>query len=205
MGVAEPALIVEERPDVSGRRLGHCQEMNLEGLVQRYRRWQLARRGLRLDRSCFVDRMVSLGPRSTKRLRGTVDVGPECELGLGVELNAWGGRIRIQRHVFLGPYVVIYGHGGVEIGEDTLIAMHCCIVSSNHALAGRGRTTRHEPDIVLPTRIGRDVWLGAGVKVLGGVTIGDGCVVGAGAVVTHDLAPYSIAAGVPARVIGERK
>jgi acetyltransferase-like isoleucine patch superfamily enzyme len=135
---------------------------------------------------------------------GIIEVGPGCELSIGVELDPWGGRIRIGRHVFLGPHVVIYGHGGVEIGDETLISMHCCIVSSNHTIPARDRIIRHEPDILLPTKIGSDVWLGAGVKVLGGVTIGDGCVVGAGAVVAKDLPPYSIAVGVPARVVGQR-
>jgi acetyltransferase-like isoleucine patch superfamily enzyme len=100
--------------------------------------------------------------------------------------------------------VVIYGHGGVDIGDQSLIAMHCCILSSEHTIPSRSGIIRNEPDILLPTKIGRDVWLGAGVTVLGGVTIGDGCVVGAGAVVTRDLPPYSIARGVPARVFGER-
>jgi len=178
--------------------------MTRSGLIQRYRRWRLARRGLQLDRTCFVDRYVSLGPRPPVHSPGAIEVGPECELGLGVELNPWDGRILIGRHVFVGPYVVIYGHGGVEIGDDSLIAMHCCIVSSNHTVPARGKIIRYEPDIPLPTKIGCDVWLGAGVKVMGGVTIGDGCVVGAGAVVTDDLAPYSIAVGVPAKVIGQR-
>jgi acetyltransferase-like isoleucine patch superfamily enzyme len=106
--------------------------------------------------------------------------------------------------VFIGPQVVIYGHGGVEIGDDTLISMHCCILSSNHTVPAAAKKIRDQPDLLLPTKIGRDVWLGAGVKVLGGVTIGDGCVVGAGAVVTRDLPPYSIAMGVPARVTGRR-
>jgi len=178
--------------------------MTLAGLVQRYRRWCLARRGLRLDRSCFVDAGVSIGPWGAGGVRGAVQVGSECELGRGVELNPWGGHIRVGRHVYIGPYVVIYGQGGVEIGDHTLIATHSCILSSNHAIPARDGLIRNHPDVLLPTRIGRDVWLGAGVRVLGGVTIGDGCIVGAGAVVTKDLPQFAIAQGVPARVVGQR-
>ena len=107
--------------------------------------------------------------------------------------------------VFLGPYTVIHGHGGVRIGKDSLIAAHCRIVSSNHRVPGRDRRIRWEPDVLLPVTIGEDVWLGAGVSVLGGVTIGDGCVIGAGAVVTKNVPPYSVALGVPAVVVGTRK
>jgi maltose O-acetyltransferase len=56
-----------------------------------------------------------------------------------------------------------------------------------------------------PVTIGNDVWIGDRVTILPGVTIGDGCIISAGAVVTHDVPEYSIAAGVPARVIGSRK
>jgi acetyltransferase-like isoleucine patch superfamily enzyme len=177
--------------------------MNVAGLLQRYRRWQLSRRGLRLDPSCFVHKMVSIAPRSSNV--GELKVGAECELCFGVELNPWQGSITIGRDVFLGPHTVIYGQGGVEIGDHSLISMHCCIVSSNHSLAGRDEIIRHKPDVLRPTKIGRDVWLGAGVKVLGGVTIGDGCIIGAGAVVTKDLPAYSTALGIPARVVGSRK
>jgi len=172
------------------------------GLIQRVRRWRLARRGLHLDRSCVVDRWVSVG--DGRASAGTISVGAECELGFGAQLHPWGGRIAIGRRVFLGPYVVVYGHGGVDIGDHTLVSMHCCILSSNHTVPDRNSIIRNEPDVMLPTKIGRDVWLGAGAKILGGVTIGDGSVIGAGAVVTKDIPPYSIAAGVPATVIGTR-
>jgi acetyltransferase-like isoleucine patch superfamily enzyme len=119
-------------------------------------------------------------------------------------LQAWGGSITLGRNVFVGEYTVIYGHGGVTVGDDTLIAMHCRIVSANHTIPGRGEKIRDKADILLPTTIGRDVWLGAGVAVLGGVTIGDGCVVAAGSVVTRDLPPYAVAVGVPARVVRVR-
>lgn len=173
--------------------------MTREGFLQRWRRWRLAKQGLPLERSCSVEACVSLGTHG-----GTITAGPECQLGFGVQLDAWGGHIAIGRHVFLGQHVVIYGHGGVEIGDHSLVSMHCCILSSDHTIPDRNNIIRNEPDIHLPTKIGRDVWLGAGVKVLGGVTIGDGCVVGAGAVVARDLPAHSIAVGVPARIIGQR-
>lgn len=136
---------------------------------------------------------------------GRIAIGDQAWIEHGAALCAFGGSINIARRVFLGPHVVVYGHGGVTIGEETLIAMHCCILSSEHAIPTRAEAIRHHADTLLPTNIGRDVWLGAGVKVLGGVNIGDGCVVGAGAVVTKSLQPYSIAVGVPARVVGSRK
>lgn len=178
--------------------------MTLAGLIQRYRRWRLGARGVSVDRSCYVHALVSVGKWPRVHQPKAVQIGPECELSRGVELNPWGGSIRLGRRVFVGPYVIIYGHGGVEIGDHCLISMHCSIVSSNHTIAARDTIIRNEPDIPMATKIGRDCWLGAGVRILGGVKIGNGCVVGAGAVVAKDLPPYSIAVGVPARVIGGR-
>ncbi len=136
--------------------------------------------------------------------RGRITIGAGAWLETGVVLHAFGGSIRLGRDVFVGPHAVIYGHGGVEIGDACLIAMHCRILSSNHAVPPLDTDIRSQPDTLLPTRIGRDVWLGAGVTVLGGVTLGDGCIVGAGAVVTKDLPAGSIAHGVPAAVQGMR-
>jgi acetyltransferase-like isoleucine patch superfamily enzyme len=135
---------------------------------------------------------------------GRIAVGPAAWVERGVVLHAFGGSIRIGRDCFLGPHTVIYGHGGVDVGDACLIAMHCRIVSSNHAVPPIGTDIRSQPDELRKTKIGRDVWLGAGVTVLGGVEIGDGCIVGAGAVVCTDLPPGSIAVGVPARVTGRR-
>jgi acetyltransferase-like isoleucine patch superfamily enzyme len=68
-----------------------------------------------------------------------------------------------------------------------------------------GLPFREQPRLERDIRIGNDVWLGAGVVVTAGVTVGDGCIVGAGAVVTRDLPADCIAAGVPARVVGQRQ
>jgi acetyltransferase-like isoleucine patch superfamily enzyme len=179
--------------------------MSIPGLVQRWRRWNLSRRGLQLHRSCYVGPGVSLGPDHVDRLNGTVEVGEACELNQGVQLNPWGGSIRIARRVWLGPYVVVYGHGGVDIGEETLISMHATILSSNHSVPQVGMFIRDTPDVLLPTKIGRDVWVGANAVILGGVTIGDGAVVGAGAVVTRDVEAGAIVAGIPARIVRLRQ
>lgn len=157
-----------------------------------------------MDRSCYVGPGVSLGPDQTIAMRGSAEVGDSCELNQGVELHPFGGSIRIARRVWLGPYVVIYGHGGVEIGENTLVSMHSTILSSNHAIPQRETPIRHVADELLPTKIGRDVWIGANAVILGGVTIGDGAVVAAGAVVNRDVAAGAVVAGVPAKVVRTR-
>jgi acetyltransferase-like isoleucine patch superfamily enzyme len=137
-------------------------------------------------------------------MQGRVEVADSCELNQGVELNPFGGSIRIAPRVWLGPYVVIYGHGGVEIGEQTLVSMHCTILSSNHGVPPLGKLIRETADELLPTKIGRDVWIGANAVILGGVTIGEGAVVAAGAVVNRDVEPGAVVAGVPARKIRKR-
>lgn len=137
-------------------------------------------------------------------VKGILEIERQNELCRGVVIKCYGGKVRINENSFLGEYVTIYGHGGVEIGGNCLIAMHTCIVSSNHTVPDRDTLIRSQGDILLPVKIGSDVWIGAGVKILGGVTIGDGCVIGAGSVVNKDLPAYSISVGIPATVIRSR-
>lgn len=168
------------------------------------RRWRLLLRGTELSAPVRLGRAIRCRRGWRDGRKGSLRLGPGAWLEDGVVLDAWGGAIEIGSQVFLGPYVVIYGHGGVTIGDQTLVSMHCRILSSNHAVPPIGTDIRSKPDELRPTKIGRDVWLGAGVTVLGGVTIGDGCIVGAGAVVTHDLPAGAIAYGTPASVHGWR-
>lgn len=139
-------------------------------------------------------------PRAT----GRISLGDQAWIERGAVLWAFDGSIRSERNVYLGPYVTIYGHGGVEIGEETLVSMKATILSSNHAIPEQGKIIRQQPDELLPTKIGRDVWIGANAVILGGVTIGDGAVVAAGAVVNRNVEPGAIVAGVPAREIRKR-
>lgn len=140
------------------------------------------------------------GPHGSAEIK----FGPGAWIETGAVFHAYGGSILVGSDVFIGPHAVIYGHGGVEIGDACLVAMHCRIVSSNHTVAPFGTDIRSQPDVLLRTKIGRDVWLGAGATVLGGVTLGDGCVIGAGSVVTKSIPAGAIAYGIPATIQGWR-
>ena len=91
----------------------------------------------------------------------------------------------------------------VRIGRDVLFGPGVSVIASNHGIE-RGEPIRLQAWSDRDITIGDDVWIGAHSVVRAGVTIGDGCVVGAGAVVTRDLPPYTVCAGVPARVLSLR-
>jgi acetyltransferase-like isoleucine patch superfamily enzyme len=154
--------------------------------------------GIRIGKYVKIWPMVFISKGFAHGKKGRIAIEEQCEISQGAILKGYGGEIRIGANTFIGEYVMIYGHGGVQIGKNTLIAMHTCIISSNHTIPRKSVLIRSQSDQLLPVKIGDDVWIGAGAKILGGVTIGDGCVIGAGAVVTHDLPPYAVAIGVPA-------
>jgi acetyltransferase-like isoleucine patch superfamily enzyme len=120
-------------------------------------------------------------------------------------LWAFDGSIVLQGIVYVGPYTVIYGHGGVEIGTHTLISPQVTIVSSNHRVGRQEEVIMKAGNELLPTKIGRDVWIGANAVILGGVTVGDGAVVAAGSVVSRDVEAGYIVAGNPAVAVKKRK
>lgn len=115
-----------------------------------------------------------------------------------------GCSIAIGKDSYLGPYCCLAGPGSITIGQNCMIASHSGIYANNHIFDDPQCPIAHQGIIRKGVVIGDDCWLGTGVKVLDGVTIGQGCVVGAGAVVTKDLPPYSVAVGVPARLVAKR-
>lgn len=91
----------------------------------------------------------------------------------------------------------------VIIGKDCLTGPGVTIIASKYDVKGRNIIRSYPPfekDII----IGNDVWLGANVVVLPGVKIGDGAIVGSGSVVTKDIEPYTVVAGIPAKEIKKR-
>lgn len=103
----------------------------------------------------------------------------------------------LRRGVFVNAGCKIQDQGGVTIGDGALVGHDAVLTTLNHDLDPRRRADMHPAPVV----VGRNVWLGANVTVLPGVTIGDDAVVGAGAVVTQDVPAGTVAVGVPARVV----
>lgn len=108
-----------------------------------------------------------------------------------------GKNIRIGKRVFINSGCKFQDQGGVRIGDDVLIGHNCVIATLNHLM-----DADHRADMTAaPVHIHNKVWIGANVTILQGVTIGEGAIVAAGAVVTRDVAPRTIAGGVPAKIL----
>lgn len=110
--------------------------------------------------------------------------------------------VSIGDNTGIGAYVHMWGSGGIYIGNNVLIAAHCCITSLNHNY--NNTLIRDGQIIKRKVIIEDDVWLGYNTIVLPGIKIGKGAVIGAGSVVTSDIPPYAIAVGNPAKVIKYR-
>jgi acetyltransferase-like isoleucine patch superfamily enzyme len=122
----------------------------------------------------------------------------------GVILATYGGMIEIGIGVYIGPYCVVYGHGGVAIGRNTMIGAHTVIVPANHGFGRTDVPMNVQPLTKEGITIGENVWIGSGCKILDGVQIGNGAVIGAGSVVTRSIEGHAIAVGSPARIVQSR-
>lgn len=126
-----------------------------------------------------------------------------CEVGENTRIGPF---VEIQKNAIVGACCKISSHTficeGVTIDDEVFIGHGVLFINDRFP---RATTTNGAPQSeadwgVIPTRVGRRASIGSGAVILCGVTIGEGALVGAGAVVTHDVPPHGIVAGVPARL-----
>lgn len=133
------------------------------------------------------------------------ELGENCYIEPPLRSN-WGGRhVHFGKNVYANFNLTLVDDTHIYVGDYTMIGPNVTLATAGHPILPALREEVYQFN--LPVRIGRNCWLGAGVIVLPGITIGDNTVVGAGSVVTRDLPSGVVAAGNPCRVlreIGER-
>lgn len=169
-----------------------------------------ARRMVRMARAQLLARTwpgvhAARGAQVGRGCRILVEPGARVTLGRGVEVDD-------------GVTIAALGSGHVELDDGAFVGHHCTLAARRHVRVGERsflaelvsvRDHDHDPDrppssgaaLVDPVLIGADVWIAAKATVVRGVTIGERCVVAAHAVVREDAPPFSVVAGVPAKVV----
>lgn len=112
-------------------------------------------------------------------------------------------KVYIGDNTVIGRHCMITAKNLIDIGENVLMGAHVQVIDHNHGISA-GIPIREQTAEIGEVVIGNDVWIGAGVKILANVHIGDGAVIGSNAVVTDNIPANAIAVGVPARVIRYR-
>ena len=155
----------------------------------------------------FIDRLLTkFRERLNREVEWRVCAWRLRGLGrLGEAVTCWGpvtllGRKHIcfGNRVSIAGYLHIWGHGGVEVGDDVMIASHVAISSVTHDPAS---AHFNELNLLRPVIIGSNVWIGSHAFIGAGVTVSSGSIVAAGAVVLRNVPPKVVVAGVPARIL----
>lgn len=156
-----------------------------------------------LGAKVFIDSNVVMDARGDQ---SRISIGNNVLLGGHSTLSCAAGSITMADEVSIGPYCYVRAsRSPVVLGTNVTIGAHSVIISGSPDYRRLDIPMMKQEGQARGIRIGDDVWVGVGARIIDGVTIGDGCVIGAGAVVTRDVPAFSIAAGVPAKVLKQRK
>lgn len=115
------------------------------------------------------------------------------------------GYINVGKNVYIGTGTTLFGHMGLEIGDDCLLAQNIQLTPYSHIFDDHDSIIYSQGGHCKKVTIGRDVYIGMRAAIMYSGDIGEGSVIGAGSVVVKPIPPYSVAVGCPAKVIKERK
>lgn len=174
-------------------------------IASRLGRWLALRHDhVKLDPTCRISPTARIHPR-----KGAITVRRGSTVAPGAVIQ---GNVSMGENCSLQIYSILVGYGtcenpsgAIRIGNNVRIAAQVMMIAANHIFDDPERTITSQGLRHAPITIEDDVWIGGRVTVMAGVTIGTGSVIGAGSVVTRDIPPWSVAVGVPARVIKSRR
>jgi acetyltransferase-like isoleucine patch superfamily enzyme len=147
-----------------------------------------------------------------------IKIGSDCMIEAELQIFGYGGEISIGKNCYIGRGSKIWSGESIKIGNDVLISHNVCIVDTNaHETDALERSERHKEFLksghwktkgsilTSPIKIGDHAWINFDVIILKGVNIGEGAIIAAGAIVTKDVEPYTMVAGVPAKFVKRLK
>lgn len=172
-------------------------------------------RGVRLAYSSRLsagrDLIIEDGAEVNCLATGGIQLGNRVTIGKFAIIrpsNLYGGAIGaglvMGDHSNIGPFSYVGCSGPIRIGNNVMISPRVSLYAENHVIAGIDLPMKEQGVTQKGIVIEDDCWIAANSIILDGVTIGRGSVVAAGAVVSKDVPPYSVVAGVPARIIKSR-
>jgi acetyltransferase-like isoleucine patch superfamily enzyme len=163
-------------------------------------------RYLRVGKNVAIGSNVSMQclGREGVRLGNNVRLREGCSVIVTSMLSEPGIGLHIGENTYIGPGCILGAGGGITIGKNVTVGASVDLLAENHAFDDPTHLINQQGVTRRGICIEDDCWLGNKVLVLDGVTIGRGSVIGAGAVVTRDIPPLSVAVGNPARVRRQR-
>ena len=170
-------------------------------LLHKIRQFMLRRRINNLGENVFIEKNVKI-----LRFPKNVQIGNQVVLKEGARICSCNqnAKINIGENTTFGYHSFLFSSESIEIGNNCLIAPFVYIVDSDHNIE-KGKLINEQPNSTAPVKIGNDVWIGTGAKILKGVSIENGAVIAAGAIVRSDVKAYEIHGGIPSKKISDRK
>ena len=157
---------------------------------------------MRLDKQYDFNatRPTELDKRDALLKEMFAEIGEGCYIEPPLHSNFGGGHVHFGSHVYANFNLTLVDDTHIYVGDHTLFGPNVVIATAGHPILPE---LRKEYQYNMPVHIGRNCWLGAGVLVMPGITIGDNTVIGAGSVVTKDIPANVVAVGNPCRVMRE--
>ena len=179
--------------------IGPCHGLKVTGIIH-----IVNNRSIWIGNNILLKRNCELLAKSSSKKEPSIIINDYSEIHENCVLRTFGGYIYIGSYCSLNRGTMIWGAGGVKVGNKVRIGPRVNIASNNHIFKDPIQPIMDQGVECQPVIIEDDVWIGMSATILPGVTIGKGSVIGAGAVVTKNVKTYTIVAGVPAKEIGRR-
>ena len=202
--VDAPAKVRAEPPPRHGGPLALLRFMRRHGMLDAKYIGLIARLGwlkLRYRGRLVTDGLAFIGPGVTFEIAP----GAKLHLGHGSKIRVHEGEVRIGAKTVLGQECTVSAFQHVSIGRECVVADRAMFIDFDHGIVEVERPIRLQGIYKRDVRVGNNCWVGYGVCVLRGVTVGDNSVLGTSAVVAKDVPDNAVAVGVPARVLRMRK